>query len=160
MDSQNQQAKNTNLLPHTIAVKLQLYAVVAVVLSGLITLVAAIHLYTDWRSYDDAVRSNQLIATAVNPLTAIPLLSLIVGLLPIVFGLYMLAGKRAAVIKAFLIITGLAFAYSFVNCGIAFAKTPTIYLAVAGLIAGGLVYWTWQVFSAIENLEETDNLKN
>jgi ABC-type methionine transport system permease subunit len=156
MDSQNQHPKNTSLLAGAITAKIKTYAAVAVILSGLITLIAAIHLYTDWRSYDSAVSTNHLLATAVNPLTAIPILSLVVGILPLALGIYMLAGKRASIIKAFLIVTGLSYAYSFVNCGIAFAKTPALYSAVAGLIAGGLVYWTWHVFSAIESLEEAD----
>ncbi|HEV7454542.1 MAG TPA: hypothetical protein VGO07_04765, partial [Candidatus Saccharimonadales bacterium] len=85
----------------TIIPQIQTYALVMIVLSGLTTLMSAIRFF----------------AATSGPATTLTILSLAIGVLPLTFGIYMLTGKRPAVIKAFLIITGLSYAYSFVNIG-------------------------------------------
>jgi hypothetical protein len=123
---------------------LQLYAIVMIILSGL-NILAYINRLTD----------------LYGPHT-ISLMSVILNGLPMACALYLLRGKQPVVIKALLIVIGITYAYLFVAYGVLITR---IHSAASGififstLVCGALVYWTWRIFSNIEQLDESGKEK-
>jgi hypothetical protein len=93
-------------------------------------------------------------------LTLGTVVNLLTSALPIIGGIYLLVGKRTAVVKAILIVIGLLYAYALVSYGVLILKIGTILsiiFVVRAAFAGAMVYWTWRIFSRVEALETADD---
>jgi cation transport ATPase len=131
--------RRTSVQVASVVPGLQLYAIVMIILSGL-NILAYINRLTD----------------LYGPHT-VSLLSVFINILPIASALYLLRGKRTIIIKALLIVIGLAYAYLFVSYGVLVTQLHSVLATIfvfTTLVCGGLVYWTWRIFSNVEGLEE------
>ncbi|HSX17228.1 MAG TPA: hypothetical protein VLH86_03950 [Patescibacteria group bacterium] len=131
---------------------LQLYATVMLILSVLGTIARLNLLRLEFNSYHALVRihdANPAYAAPQNPLDLSMLIGLATASLPLLAAIYLLVGKKIVLVKAVLILLCIDYAVGVASIIMVLIKVQSGTLIVSGMLAAGLLAWTYFVAKSV-----------